>query len=157
MPIPKLKNTTWIVPKINLLAYKFNDNEYEGVIDQTVWKINDQNKNYFFGYAYANVKGVYTKSYLVGSILNDKSVQINFQNVSENTVIIGYGKYIDGEFQMQMITNNTKINSNLIHASFMIGVKPYDKNYKKLPGSKSFNNGKYLSVDEFIKKCDESI
>lgn len=155
MPKPNLTNTTWIVPKKNLPAYVIDKNNYASVVDQTVWKITSQEGNYFFGYAYANIGGNYSKSYLSGSILDDNSVQINFENVSNQKNIIGYGKYINGKFQMQMIDNEK--NFNVIHASWMISVECGDKYYRKLPGSKIFNGGKSLSVNKFIKKCDNSI
>ncbi len=153
-----LKNTTWIVPPSTLLAISFDKDTYSSVLDQTVWVINNQEGNYFFGYAYANVNGTYSKDYLTGSILPNNNVQINFQNVISESNIVGVGKFEKCKFQMQMVTSkNFYIESQTIHSSYMIKVKEGDKCFEKLPGSEKFNDGIYLSVPEFIKKCDESI
>jgi len=153
-----LKDTTWVVPPNTLLAYSFDKNTYTAVVDQTVWTIDNQQGNYFFGYLYANINGTYSKAYLTGSILPNNNVQINFENVISGSSIVGVGKFEKCKFQMQMVTDkNFYIESQTIHASYMVKVKPGDKCYEKLPGSETFNDGKYLSVPEFIKKCDESI
>lgn len=152
-----LKNTTWIVPPSNLLAFSFSKDSYEQVLDQTVWVINNQEGNYFFGYAYANVNGVYNKDYLTGSILPDNNVQINFENVTSGSSIVGVGKFKECKFQMQMVTDkNFYIESQTIHASYMVKTKKGDKWFKKLPGSKKFNNGVSLSVPQFINKCNDA-
>ena len=148
----KFKNTIWIVPPNTLLAYTFNNSTQNSIIDQTIWVIDKVDNGYFFGIAYANVGGTYSKNYLNGSITKNNDVYISFQNNS--SIVTGIGKFSDNKFQMQMSTPSK--NSNVMHWSFMISVNKNDKYYKKLPGSKTFNNGKYLSVPEFIKNCNSS-
>ena len=59
---------------------------------------------------------------------------------------------------MQMITSkNFYIEPQTIHASYMVKTKKGEKCFEKLPGSDKFNDGKFLSVPEFIIKCDEAI
>jgi len=155
--ILNLKNTIWIVPPINLLAYKFEKDSYLPVLDQTVWTINNQVGNYFFGYAYVNINGEYAKNYVTGSILPNNNIQINFQNVVTLNSVVGVGKFEKCKFQMQMVTDkNFYLDTQTIHASYMVKTKPGDKWFQKLPGSEKFNNGVPLSVPEFIKKCDEA-
>jgi len=87
-------------------------------------------------------------------MLPNNNVQINFPNVISESNIVGVGKFEKCKFQMQMVTSkNFYIESQTIHSSYMIK----DKCFEKLLGSEKFNDGIYLSVPEFIKKCDESI
>ena len=148
-----LKNTIWIVPPSTLLAYEITSYLNTPVVDQTIWVINEVNNNYFFGKAYTNINGTYSTSTINGSITSDFSVYATFQNTIGYITGIG-NLYCKKYFTMQMSTTYSLLNPTYyIHASYMIQTTKKNKSYYKLPGSKTFNTRKYLSVDEFIANC----
>ena len=150
-----LKDTIWIVPPATLLAYEITTSTNTPVVDQTIWIINEVNGNYFFGKAYANINGKYSISSINGSIADDLSVYITFQN--SVGYIVGIGTFHRKKyFTMQMSTNYSLLNPTYyIHSSFMIQTNSKSHSYYNLPGSKTFNNGESLSVEEFIINCSK--
>lgn len=148
--IDKLLNTTWIVPEETIKMYNFSDNVQIKGITQIVWKINKVDGNYIFGKVYSYLDGEYSSSNLNGSITTSGITNIIFEH--KLFTIVGNGIFKGNKFEMQ-VSNRKEKTVNFMHCSYMINIDENNINYYKLPGTNLFN-GVFLSVDEFIEKCD---
>lgn len=165
-----LIGTIWCVPPQSIIAVKYSSNFNSEQLVQVVWVIDNVKDNYVYGRCYSHFEG-YTSSYLYGMIGPENELQFNFEgggkNLLEsniystgkiamndpNMIVKGYDKKYIIHMQVNMPLTPQIY---LMHNAYMIQITKKSKYYHKLPATKSFNNGKYLSVPEFIKNAEES-
>jgi hypothetical protein len=158
-----LKGTIWCVPrtKNSLTAVRYSTSSSSEVVVQVIWIIEDVKNNYVYGKCYSYF-GNYATANLFGMISPDGKLQFNFygeQNVY-STGIIKLNipdKFFNGYRNKYIIHMQVNIpmeeGTYLMHNSLMVEIKKNSQYYQKLPGTRIFNNGQSLSVDEFISKA----
>jgi hypothetical protein len=175
-----LIGTIWIVPVDSTVAYTYETfNEIfvkKPIIVQVVWVITEVLDGYYiFGDSYSYLNS-YKHTKIAGMIDPTGGIQFNFQSISgmndtqyTTGQIFNFIKFSNDErpnlyektelvhMQVQIDQKSTPVHTQYtMHNSYMVQVVPGNIYYKYLPGTETFNDGKFLSVPEFISKCIES-